>query len=314
MPDCHFLSDEFVGLWKSGEKREKKYDQKWKTFFTVAHRGYESEIKNIDNNCPLRRSEYYIEDDDDEDDYRDDKKAKERNLKNFRRKWRPPVEIADKSTLQKYIRSSEIQDRILLAKFVEDECENEVNQMWNLLISFESQFRWKKCWKKRFVPEKMYNYALRTPSIPETLYKNIIDYNSELKDEDIFFQEVVNIYEQLYSDVKSNFIETPDKTRVEKKMIELKGEDAKKHNNQVFLRAAKQFNRFIRKIQKNFVPLKIEALCKKRGAIYMVAGMVTDVGNILHDAISKYIQYVNSKIEAYRDRLRILSYQTNFVE
>lgn len=322
MPDCRALSKDIIKLRKSGETKIEKYLKNWNAFFDTVHKGFVSEIESISENCPPKRDVF-------SDDYID--KERENDEKNKKKIWKACTgEIPVKFTLQTYIKSSKIEDRIRMGKFVEDKCEDEVSKLWEVLMTFEKDFRYHVCKKK--LSKISYNsfasiftFPFVAPDIYGLTYTDYnnkkVSYTFNLDDENNIIHKAVEVYEGLFRDIYKRIVVPEYKAIVDSKLdgIKLNGlKDKKstqktKQNNKVFARGVERLKRLEKKLQKGFVSLKVEAIFNKKQAIEMVK----DIENILCEGINKYVQFLNknsANCEYYINRLRILAFQAHLIE
>lgn len=302
-PDCQSLSQSFVKLWKSNEKRIKKYQQKWDTFFNAAALKFHSEIYNLGWYCDDVYAKvsypYDIYYDPVVETRKEDIILSQKDLKCGK--------LPDISNFEKYIKSSGIEARIRLAKKVEDECDAEVFRLWHVLISFELK-----------LPLGCQTKITRQLSFVEVSSSNIADAlrdfqsDSHLSDDDVV-KKTVNIYQNLIDNIDNdsqfghvNMFDII--TKFDNKIKKIKEKSHKTHSDKVFVRSVQRMKRFEQKTRKLLVSLKIELLFKNRRTY-----LKTDLEKLVSYAIDNCIFGVNKNSTGIWKRVAALMYQMSFI-
>lgn len=282
------------------------YTQKWDELFNATKSDFNSELDSRSKKCPeaATRSSYGYG----YGLFTSIPKQKDSGLvKKFQNKLELYGNPPELPTWQNYINSSQIEDRLMLVKTVEEQCDIEVMELWNVLMSFEEKLS-SGCQRK-----SVYFSANRKSYLPDIskMVERYFSADANLIADEAALEKTVQIYEELCDHIErlvTNHLDARIKT-VDDKSEKISKKRRNSNNDKVFLRGVQRMRRLEQRMTKDLELLKFEPSFKSEARY-----LVKDIENVLLVAIQYYMSVADSKSNDVAYRLKVLLYQVNFIE
>lgn len=304
VPNCGFLGEKFGELWRS-KKPFEDYQQFWGSYFTKVIDKFYEEIVGIFEQCPIRPGQQYTS-------------AKQRNQKKdvYRNKLR--AHALDKSLIEKYIKSIQVQDKQRMVSAVEEKCDEQMMSLWDALISFKVDVA-TECGHNSFAtaahPKIQVLFLAVFPRGQTLTYNGEVDIQIDLENDhaDTVLQHTVHISADLIDRINKRYQKLKEKMEKHKQTVYEKANEITKNTNhtpcsgsdQVFVKGVERLKGMEQGLlQTNSVHAKVQMFFQnkpKRSA--------NDLESFLQEVVSDHLRQLN----AFGKRLRILYYQFNFL-